>query len=483
MKKIMSIILCVAVVVTMMAGVTTNCLAYEYGRDGLGPIVFTGGMRDFLWPVPSEHNLKSCFWDTRYHYAIDIAAPGGTEVVSSYDGEVVAVESSQTWATAGYGNYVVVKHEDYILGTGETVSLYTKYNHLSKTSVSVGTKVAAGDKVGEVGSTGYSEGNHLDYQVFYGDWGTKSNSIDPYANQLLELPSDITVTDSWYCGPQYMSLVKDIYSKALAYSRNPDGVTASRTQITALADGAKVRSGPAQTYDVVQTLSAGESLISTGFVVNTSGNKWLYLPSLNGYIYAERVRCVTADGGVEIPADVIPLEEPVRMTVNHDKAVLREGPGKSYAKIFNPQKGDGLTVLAFCINQDGNYWCYTDQGYIYAPRLTVAGSASITGASMPSSIAYGNIFVLKGTVSCDNPAELTAEVLDSNGNVSMSKTDDVNKNYSLQNSAVDKAMAFNALPVGEYILRYTVKETVEDPIKAMCVDVTTVVAEKTFTVT
>lgn len=87
----------------------------------------------------------------KFHNAIDVAAPRGTPVYAYTNGKVV---------TAGWGNmtgnYVVIDH-----GGG----LRTKYLHLSSISVSVGQTVKVGQKIGGVGSTGYSTGNHLHFEV------------------------------------------------------------------------------------------------------------------------------------------------------------------------------------------------------------------------------------------------------------------------------------------------------------------------------
>jgi len=56
----------------------------------------------------------------------------------------------------GYGNFVSIDH-----GNG----VVTQYAHLSVISVSSGTMVAAGQQIGNVGSTGFSFGNHLHFEV------------------------------------------------------------------------------------------------------------------------------------------------------------------------------------------------------------------------------------------------------------------------------------------------------------------------------
>ena len=56
-----------------------------------------------------------------------------------------------------YGNYVKVWHNG---------RLQTMYSHCSAVLVETGDVVSQGDVVAKVGSTGYSTGNHLDFQVF-----------------------------------------------------------------------------------------------------------------------------------------------------------------------------------------------------------------------------------------------------------------------------------------------------------------------------
>ena len=62
------------------------------------------------------------------------------------------------------GNYIEVTNGDVV----------TKYLHLSKITVKKGKSVKAGEKIGEVGSTGLSTGPHLHFEVLY-----KNSKIDP----------------------------------------------------------------------------------------------------------------------------------------------------------------------------------------------------------------------------------------------------------------------------------------------------------------
>ena len=87
------------------------------------------------------------------HKGIDLVNVKGTPVYATYDGTVVAA-SYGAWDSS-YGNMVAIKHS-----WG-----YTNHAHLSKINVKNGAKVKAGTKIGEIGSTGNSTGNHLHFEV------------------------------------------------------------------------------------------------------------------------------------------------------------------------------------------------------------------------------------------------------------------------------------------------------------------------------
>lgn len=95
---------------------------------------------------------KSPFSDTReFHGGIDFRGKIGTEVVATADGVV-----DKAKRVKGYGKYVVIKHKK---------GYKTLYAHLSKIEVKKGQRVVAGEKIGEIGSTGRSSGPHLHYEV------------------------------------------------------------------------------------------------------------------------------------------------------------------------------------------------------------------------------------------------------------------------------------------------------------------------------
>ncbi|MEC8422466.1 MAG: M23 family metallopeptidase, partial [Myxococcota bacterium] len=86
-----------------------------------------------------------------HHTGTDIAARTGTPVVAAGAGEVRFVGEQSI-----FGNVVIVHH-----GQG----LSTSYNHLSEIHVDAGQRVARGEQIGAVGSTGQATGPHLHWGV------------------------------------------------------------------------------------------------------------------------------------------------------------------------------------------------------------------------------------------------------------------------------------------------------------------------------
>lgn len=112
-----------------------------------------------IWPAPDSHVVTSSYGGRNYpldgsydfHLGTDIAADYGTPVISFKGGTVIIADYH--WS---YGNYVVVDH-----GNG----MSTLYGHMSSLNVSAGDTVAAGQRLGSIGSTGSSTGPHLHFEV------------------------------------------------------------------------------------------------------------------------------------------------------------------------------------------------------------------------------------------------------------------------------------------------------------------------------
>lgn len=128
------------------------------------------GTGTFVWPTPGFNRITSPFgWRTHpifrtreFHSGIDIGAPQGRNIVAADSGEVV-------WADwlGGYGRTVIISHGQFT----------TLYAHASTLLVEEGDKVAKGQVIARIGSTGNSTGPHLHFEV-RNRGGTRLNPID-----------------------------------------------------------------------------------------------------------------------------------------------------------------------------------------------------------------------------------------------------------------------------------------------------------------
>ncbi len=147
-------------------------------QDGPQALTAGGGDGRFAWPiafsrrppitqrfgctdVAGEPYSPDCVTH-RFHTGIDLGVAMGTPVYASAPGVAHVYRSDR-----GYGNYVVVMHGN---------SWSTLYAHLSDVLVRDGQVVGRGEPVGRSGSTGFSTGPHLHFEIRYGQ-----NPVDPCA--------------------------------------------------------------------------------------------------------------------------------------------------------------------------------------------------------------------------------------------------------------------------------------------------------------
>ncbi|MEN9216496.1 MAG: peptidoglycan DD-metalloendopeptidase family protein [Gloeomargarita sp. HHBFW_bins_162] len=114
--------------------------------------------RGYIWPARGV--LTSGFgprWG-RMHQGIDIAAPIGTPVVASAAGTVIFAG----WNSGGYGNLVKIWHDN---------GSVTYYAHNHRILVRENQQVEQGQLIAEMGSTGFSTGPHVHFEIRKRDRG------------------------------------------------------------------------------------------------------------------------------------------------------------------------------------------------------------------------------------------------------------------------------------------------------------------------
>lgn len=143
-------------------------LAAYYDENGRG-------LRSMFLKAPLDYfRISSRFTKKRFHpvqkrwkahSGTDYAAPHGTPIKSTAAGVVI-----KRGYTSGNGNYVKIKHNS---------TYTTQYLHMSKILVRQGQRVAQGQTIGKVGSTGLATGPHVCYRFW-----KNGVQVDPYKQNL-----------------------------------------------------------------------------------------------------------------------------------------------------------------------------------------------------------------------------------------------------------------------------------------------------------
>lgn len=131
-------------IVSQLQAFQARSLGGSFGGKFIRPVSgrITSGFGNRFHPV-----LKR----TRLHAGIDFGAPTGTPIRAAASGVVVSASYR-----GGYGNTVIIDH-----GGGYA----TLYGHCSRVYVSAGQRVAQGQRIAAVGSTGLSTGPHLHFEI------------------------------------------------------------------------------------------------------------------------------------------------------------------------------------------------------------------------------------------------------------------------------------------------------------------------------
>lgn len=101
------------------------------------------------------YRFHPIFKTRRFHAGIDFGAGTGTPIRAADGGRII-----QSGWQGGYGKVVIINH-----GAQKGRNLTTLYAHMSRTVVGIGQQVAKGQVIGYVGSTGFSTGPHLHFEV------------------------------------------------------------------------------------------------------------------------------------------------------------------------------------------------------------------------------------------------------------------------------------------------------------------------------
>jgi peptidoglycan hydrolase CwlO-like protein len=131
----------------------------------------TPGTSSGFWTQPAVGTFTSGFGgrDSEMHYGVDIANRSQVPIVAAADGVVI-----KSYYSSSYGNCIFISHS--INGQVYT----TVYAHMSSRLVGSGAVVKKGQKIGVMGNTGASRGQHLHFELHKGPWTQdKRYAINP----------------------------------------------------------------------------------------------------------------------------------------------------------------------------------------------------------------------------------------------------------------------------------------------------------------
>ncbi|MCW6038494.1 S8 family serine peptidase, partial [Spirulina subsalsa FACHB-351] len=149
-------------------------VAAYYVTKGNPPNNGGGGSSAWQHPLPGYPVTSEYGWrrdpftgQQKFHYGIDFGTSGTTPPVkAAQSGKVVFAG----WNNQGYGNLVIIEHPG---------GIRTYYAHLSSISVRTGQQVTSGAKIGNVGSTGFSTGPHLHFEVRVSPYRWQTDNRNP----------------------------------------------------------------------------------------------------------------------------------------------------------------------------------------------------------------------------------------------------------------------------------------------------------------
>lgn len=204
-------------------------------------MLMTASAANYIFPVLGNYSVSSPYGNRSngYHYGIDIATSGNANaVVAAASGTVVSVSNNCPHVSCGYqcehystyGNMVAIRHSD---------GKCSYYGHLKKDSikVSVGDTVVAGQQVASVGSSGYSTGYHLHFEIRTSYGATRSTTtclnVNPSSLGYSYIDSPVPVNNT----STYVNII-DNYANISWYDY--PGATMYNVRIKKIVNGVEI---------------------------------------------------------------------------------------------------------------------------------------------------------------------------------------------------------------------------------------------------
>lgn len=157
---------------TVFIPFSQSYIAYVKNRASCGTI--TVGENEFIWPIADFDRISSSFgrrWGS-FHEGIDIPAGRGIPILAVSGGRVV-----YRGYAGNLGHTLTIEHRE---------NMFTRYCHCSELIAKEGDIVKQGQVIAYVGSSGNSTGNHLHFEVRYGEFPLNPLDFLPFSPCVKE---------------------------------------------------------------------------------------------------------------------------------------------------------------------------------------------------------------------------------------------------------------------------------------------------------
>lgn len=260
----------------------------------------------------SSHFGPRCI-PTRYgptvHRGVDMGAAGGSAIAAIAAGVVIATVDG----TSSREGYITLQHSI------DGIEYRSVYMHVwsSTTHVKVGQVVRNGQRIGSVGSSGASSGNHLHLEL----WKSTANGL-------------VAIDAAAFLKARG----KDLYASAYRVTAQPTPATCTYYTV----GGVNFRTGPSTNHSIIRMLPLGTAMVHVPGLI-TNGFIPVKVGSTSGWVSASLVTPTKPAA----PATTTPPPAPKPTYATTSALNLRAGPSTSHAKILViPQRTNVGAILA-----------------------------------------------------------------------------------------------------------------------------------------
>lgn len=185
----------------------------------------------------------------RDHFGIDLAEKGSIPIHAAEDGIV-----SKSYVSSSYGEVIFIVHEI----DGQTWETVYAHMRAGTRGYVEGQKVKRGDIIGYMGSTGYSTGQHLHFELHKGRWNiNKTNAVNPtkyFGERQASIASDVYVVKS---GDSLWEIAKD-YGISVDELKSLNGL---KSNIIHPGDKLKVKTSTSAKKDYIRIVNVRKRAI------------------------------------------------------------------------------------------------------------------------------------------------------------------------------------------------------------------------------